>query len=309
MYIFNWTIFIAIMYSLIRKARSKLAWKKRREITVELKQQLRVAMMISILFGLGWGFALLASSNLPVTAIRVVFNSLFTILVAFQGFFIFLIYVVFSPNAKKEWKKWILRKEDKGKKPFISGKGYVDSSTGTGTAYANKSKAYSYGFAPTLDTSTTIVNEAVMEELTLKLQSDDNQLEQVCTNPLDLGDLVSLKEDDDTQSLLVEETTLCPADTLSNEYPHEDSTDELVKGASEQEALSEIAPDETSVSDRHSSSANEENRLICDIEIHPLPERMRGSSIDTTQSNLSEELMQASAGEEAALVSQHRDTS
>ncbi len=114
-YIFNNTIFFIIMFSLIKKSGAKNfgdAKKKNRKL--ETKQHCRVAFTVSILFGLGWGFGLLASQAIEAQAVRVIFNTLFTVFIAFQGFFIFLLYIVLSPNAKKEWKRWILRKEDKG---------------------------------------------------------------------------------------------------------------------------------------------------------------------------------------------------
>ena len=114
-YIFNNTIFFIIMFSLIRKSGAKnFGDAKKKNRKQETKQHCRVAFTISILFGLGWGFGLLASQAIEIQAIRVIFNTLFTVFIAFQGFFIFLLYIVLSPNARKEWKKWILRKEDKG---------------------------------------------------------------------------------------------------------------------------------------------------------------------------------------------------
>ena len=309
-YIFNWTIFIAIMYSLLKKAHNRLAQAKRKEVTTELKQQLRVAMMISVLFGLGWGFALLASSNVPVKAVRIVANSIFTILVGFQGFFIFMIYVVFSTNARKEWKRWLFRKDERKKKTFVSTKGNTESTNDTGTTYTNKSKAYSYGYAPSLDTSTTILNQAALvEELAIKIQQDKIKPDQICMNPLDLGDIVSSEEDDDTQSLIAEATTLCNSDSLSDNHPGEDAANQLVKDTNEQESLSETTPDDTSVSDHHSSSASEEHHLICDIELHPRPDHVSSPPTDSIQDNLSEELTQSTVGEEAALVNRYRNTS
>jgi len=118
------------MFSLIKKSSNKrFSEAKKKNRAAETKQQFRVAFTVSILFGLGWGFGLLASQAIDVQGVRIVFNALFTIFTTFQGFFIFVLYVLLSPNARKEWKRWILRREDKVREATSSGVG--SSSRGT----------------------------------------------------------------------------------------------------------------------------------------------------------------------------------
>ena len=150
------------MYRLIKKSQEKLVKAKRKEVMVELKQQLRVTMGVSILFGLGWGFALAASTNIPIPAVPIIFNSFFTILVAFQGFFIFMFYVMFSPVARKEWRKWIFHKEEKKRKTYSGvfhlSKGNTSSAPGTRSSYLHTGKTQ------TVDNSATTSNNAALEE-------------------------------------------------------------------------------------------------------------------------------------------------
>lgn len=148
-YIFNVTIFFIIMISLLRKSRSKnFGDAKKKNRKQETKQQCRVAFTISILFGLGWGFGLLASQAIGVPPIRIFFNAMFSILVCFQGFFIFLLYIVLSPNAKKEWRYWIFRKEQKGSEATSSVGGSSSRSTAsTGVAGSKKATTHRGGYA------------------------------------------------------------------------------------------------------------------------------------------------------------------
>ncbi len=222
-YIFNNTIFFIIMASLLRKSGSKnFADAKRRNRKQETKQHCRVAFTISILFGLGWGFGLLASQAIGVAAIRVIFNTLFTVFIAFQGFFIFLLYIVLSPNAKKEWKRWILRKEDKGTGSSVSGTGRSKSTGSTGSTgvkrsaasyknynkkrsgtlyhnvYSQQNKSTNLTFTEELTSSAFNSDQPVMmEELKYNIENDKTFM-----NPLDqYEDTFSMLSEHDTQSV------------------------------------------------------------------------------------------------------------
>lgn len=137
------------MISLLKKSRAKkFGDAKQRNRKQETKQQCRVAFTISLLFGLGWGFGLLAGQAVGIAPIRIFFNTMFSILVCFQGFFIFLLYIVLSPNAKKEWRYWIFRKESKGDTTSSSVGGSSSRSTAsTGVAGSKKATPYKGGYA------------------------------------------------------------------------------------------------------------------------------------------------------------------
>ena len=223
-YIFNWTIFFIIMISLIKKSSNKrFSEAKKRNRKAETKQQCRVAFTVSVLFGLGWGFGLLASQAIDVQGVRVVFNTLFTIFTTFQGFFIFVLYVLLSPNARKEWKRWILRKEDKGREATSSGVGSSSRQTKstsvkyssaahkrrTGTLYHNvyssqmSSKASFPSVTEEYNSSVYEAHQPVFDELKQELNLKDINNSTFLLNPLDdYGDVLSLtSECDDTKSL------------------------------------------------------------------------------------------------------------
>ena len=100
-YIFNWTIFIAIMVSLMKHHHA--AETKRESI----RKQLRTAIGISLLFGLGWGFGFGATQGLDQKALRLIFALAFTTLTGFQGLFIFIFYCILSEKVRNVWKSWV----------------------------------------------------------------------------------------------------------------------------------------------------------------------------------------------------------
>ena len=215
------------MFSLLKKSGAKnFGDAKRKNRKQETKQHCRVAFTISVLFGLGWGFGLLASQAVGVQAVRVIFNTLFTVFVAFQGFFIFLLYIVLSPNAKKEWKRWILRKEDKRDTSSSVGSSRSTASTGIKkTSTAASYKAYNKKRGGTLYhnvyaaqnkpkgisdefTSTAFDSEPPMlDELEYDIANDKTFM-----NPLD--------EYDDTFSMLSEQDTQSINETAAVSFPN-----------------------------------------------------------------------------------------
>ena len=80
---------------------------KNQKKTNEIKQQFVIAITLSILFGLGWGIGLPATDQLQNTiAVRDTFASLFVLLTSFQGFFVFFMHCLRSPDIRKQWKIW-----------------------------------------------------------------------------------------------------------------------------------------------------------------------------------------------------------
>lgn len=247
------------MFSLLKKSHKKLAKVKSKQRATEVKQQLRIAMTVSILFGLGWGFGLGASNAISVAAVRYIFNIIFTILVAFQGFFVFLLYVVLSPIARNEWRRWVLRKEPKKR-------GYTETSTSgharhgqfskkttaftsvpSGGGTLHKQVLSSAAFKPTsgssvadystYDSSVMATHEAALEELRKKLEKEEeDDMFQTFLNPLDLGELISLKDEgEDAKSLVVETTFTLPVSSPAQalEQDENEEEDEVVDSGPE----------------------------------------------------------------------------
>ena len=65
-----------------------------------------IALGLSVLFGMGWAVGLLASSDLP-DAVRYPAEWIFTLATAFLGVYLFLLYVIRSPEARRLWKRWL----------------------------------------------------------------------------------------------------------------------------------------------------------------------------------------------------------
>ena len=102
-YIFNWVTFIVIMVSLSSRPNLKKEGSKKANYR-KLKENLWVAMGLSILFGLGWGIGLLATTGLP-SFIQIIFEWAFTIMTAFQGLIIFILYCLRAAEVRKVWKR------------------------------------------------------------------------------------------------------------------------------------------------------------------------------------------------------------
>ena len=104
-YIMNWIIFILIFASLLCRPNVQKEASNRSNMR-KLKENFMVALGLSLLFGIGWAVGLLASSDAP-DAVRLPAEWIFTIVNAFLGVYLFVLYVVRSPEARKQWKKWL----------------------------------------------------------------------------------------------------------------------------------------------------------------------------------------------------------
>ena len=80
--------------------------------TEQIRQQLISAIVLSLLFGLGWGFALPATQGINNTAVQILFQAIYIALTAFQGVFIFIMHCLVGRKsiiARQEWKHWVRR--------------------------------------------------------------------------------------------------------------------------------------------------------------------------------------------------------
>ena len=105
-YIMNWVIFILIFASLLRRPNVRKETSNNGNLH-KLKENFMIALGLSLLFGMGWVIGLLATSDLP-DAVRYPAEWVFTLTTAFLGVYLFILYVVRSPEARKLWKRWLL---------------------------------------------------------------------------------------------------------------------------------------------------------------------------------------------------------
>lgn len=70
-----------------------------------IAKHLLIAVVLSLLFGLGWAFGLIGTSSLPEEAYTPA-QYIFSIFMGIQGVLIFLFHAIRSPEAREEWKKW-----------------------------------------------------------------------------------------------------------------------------------------------------------------------------------------------------------
>ena len=105
-YIMNWVIFILIFASLLCRPNVKNETSSSGNLR-KLKENFMIALGLSLLFGMGWAIGLLATSDLP-DAVRYPAEWVFTLTTAFLGVYLFILYVVRSPEARKLWKRWLL---------------------------------------------------------------------------------------------------------------------------------------------------------------------------------------------------------
>ena len=105
-YLFNWVIYIVILCTLVFRNCRKKADKDTRKL---IKQNLLAAVMLSVLFGLGWGIGLAATTGIPNVGVRDFFSALFILCTAFQGVMVFCLQTVRSKEVRNVWSKWFYR--------------------------------------------------------------------------------------------------------------------------------------------------------------------------------------------------------
>lgn len=109
-YIFNWTVFVIIFVSLLRKIMSKRmkeVKKDSQDSRKKLYKQFNIAVALSVLFGLGWGIGLAATQqSFTNVVVPDILSALFVCLTAFHGLFIFIMYCLQNDKVRNLWKVW-----------------------------------------------------------------------------------------------------------------------------------------------------------------------------------------------------------
>ncbi len=128
---------------------------KRSSEKMSSKTALRLIVSISgvvFLFGLTWLFAALTININGSNVVRIVFQILFTVSASFQGFFIFLFFVIFNREARESWKQ--ILSCGRYKSEFLHPSQYKNTNsarTGTGTGTRT----------PKANTSTTAASSSI----------------------------------------------------------------------------------------------------------------------------------------------------
>ena len=99
-------MFIVVMVALcIHSRRTAVRSAKDTNVKSVIAKHLLIAVVLSLLFGLGWAFGLIGTSSLPQEAYTPA-QYIFSIFMGIQGVLIFILHTVRSQEAREEWKKW-----------------------------------------------------------------------------------------------------------------------------------------------------------------------------------------------------------
>ena len=99
-------MFIVIMAALcIHSRRTAVLSAKDTNMKSVIAKHLQIAVVLSLLFGLGWAFGLIGTSSLPQKA-YIPAQYIFNIFMGIQGVLIFVLHAVRSQEAREEWEKW-----------------------------------------------------------------------------------------------------------------------------------------------------------------------------------------------------------
>ena len=99
-------MFVVIMVALcMHSKRTAVMSGKDTNMKSVIAKHLLIAVVLSLLFGLGWAFGLIGTSSLPREAYLPA-QYIFSIFMGIQGVLIFFLHAVRSQEAREEWKKW-----------------------------------------------------------------------------------------------------------------------------------------------------------------------------------------------------------
>lgn len=106
-YIFNWIVYIMTFVGLIKRSLDKMkAEDGDSSVHRFLRQQLITAVLLSTLLGIGWGIGLLVTEDVASTVGSHILSTIFVLLTAFHGLFVFIMHCLRSQDVRNEWKQW-----------------------------------------------------------------------------------------------------------------------------------------------------------------------------------------------------------
>ncbi len=107
-FLFNVTLFLIVMASLIRRfyRNIKMNYSERNRMK-EVRNLIVIGTSLSVLFGLGWVFGLLA--QIPQPILSSIAQYIFSVCVGFQGTLIFVLHGLRSADVRRVWKQWFYK--------------------------------------------------------------------------------------------------------------------------------------------------------------------------------------------------------
>lgn len=99
-------MFIIILVSIIKHKKHLSKQTKSGSDYKRLKESVIIALSLAVVFGLGWGFGLLATSY-SIEAVTIALQVIFSIFVGAQGFLLFLLHGIRNVDARYVWKTWL----------------------------------------------------------------------------------------------------------------------------------------------------------------------------------------------------------
>ncbi len=107
-FLFNVSLFLIVMASLIRRfyRNIKMNYSERNRMK-EVRNLIVIGTSLSVLFGLGWVFGLLA--QIPQPILSSIAQYIFSVCVGFQGTLIFVLHGLRSADVRRVWKQWFYK--------------------------------------------------------------------------------------------------------------------------------------------------------------------------------------------------------
>ena len=103
------------------------------------RENLIIALSLAVVFGLGWGLGLIATSY-PVEEITVTLQVLFSVFVGTQGALLFLLHGIRNADARRVWKKCAASFSSATRLTLVATSSSHKNSTGKAQVAANLSK-------------------------------------------------------------------------------------------------------------------------------------------------------------------------
>ena len=126
-YLFNWVMFVIILASILRHTHKHAATLGDKGSKLRaIRQKVVIALTLSLVFGLGWGLGLLATST-RVIGITIGFQVIFTLFVGAQGLLMLIFHGFRSEKAREVWKQWFYFVTRRHKKTYGSGASTSDT--------------------------------------------------------------------------------------------------------------------------------------------------------------------------------------